>query len=86
MVTDALQMNLLVYMNRYKDKFTEASLRDIFQMIVKAVNNCHEAQILHRDLKPENILVNVDQFGHIADLKLCDFGMSCYIGGSGVDE
>lgn len=30
--------------------------------------------------------MNMDKFGNITELKLCDFGMSCFSGGSGVDE
>lgn len=80
LITDAFQMNLWQYMNRYCNKLTEQMVLDIFFRLVQAVLSCHNNMILHRDLKPENVLINADKNGIVTDLKLCDFGASCQVG------
>lgn len=34
---------------------------------------------VHRDIKPENLLVELDESGHITQLKLADFGLACEV-------
>ena len=42
----------------------------IFQ-ILKAINYCHDMNVVHRDIKPENLLIDPKD-----NLKLCDFGFA----------
>ena len=42
----------------------------IFQLC-KAIELCHNQEIIHRDIKPENLLISNDHL-----LKLCDFGFA----------
>jgi serine/threonine protein kinase len=57
----------------------ESQSRFIIREILDALAYCHSRGVAHRDLKPENILVSAT--GHI---KLSDFGMSKYVGTSGL--
>ena len=78
LVTDALHLNLLEYMNWKYNTLTESEIRDIFRAVVKAVEACHQNGIIHRDIKPENIYLRVEQDGdRILEVKLGDFGLAC---------
>lgn len=39
----------------------------------------HSLGIVHRDIKPENLLVELDETGHVTQLKLADFGLACEV-------
>ena len=39
--------------------------------ICKAIDYCHNKDVIHRDIKPENLLINSDH-----TLKICDFGFA----------
>jgi serine/threonine protein kinase len=60
---------------------TEAHSRFIIGEILDALGYCHAHGIAHRDLKPENLLLSAT--GHV---KLTDFGLSKYVGQSGLCE
>ena len=47
----------------------------ILQMAI-ALQYLHYKNIIHRDIKPENILIGLD-----GNIRLCDFGFSCYNSG-----
>ena len=49
----------------------------IFHQLIDAMVYLHEMNIVHRDIKPENILF--DSYGNV---KLIDFGYSCYYSNS----
>lgn len=49
------------------------TLRFLYQTAL-AVKHLHDSNIIHRDIKPENILL-----GEELEVKLCDFGWSCYM-------
>ena len=78
LVTDLYEMNLFQYMNYNVNKLTESAIRDIFEMVVRALDSCHSTHsIVHCDIKPENILLNTDKTsGKITKLCVCDFGMA----------
>ena len=59
-----------------KERFTEATARDIVAPIFDALIYCHDLEIVHRDIKPENIVL-VNENG--LDVKLIDFGSACRI-------
>ena len=49
------------------------ALRFLYQTVL-GIKYLHDQRILHRDIKPENLLLD-DAF----DIKICDFGWSCYL-------
>lgn len=80
-VTDAMHLNLLEYLDWRHNELTEAEVREIFRSAVRAVAATHRKGIIHRDIKPENILLRVDQDGEqVHEIKLCDFGFACLFG------
>lgn len=46
-------------------------VKDIFQQLCQALQECFDAGVAHRDVKLENILID-----NAGNLKLCDFGMA----------
>ncbi len=65
-------------LEKYLEKETERSYRDIFHIIRQiafALREAHKANIVHRDLKPSNIfLINLD--GDPLFVKVIDFGIA----------
>jgi serine/threonine protein kinase len=59
----------------------EKKIKTIIIQIAEGLKYLHEYGIIHRDLKPHNIIVCVDGSSIIA--KICDFGLSKYIGVNG---
>jgi len=49
----------------------EQKAKELFKIILKGVNECHQLGICHRDLKMENIFVDKN-----GELKIADFGVS----------
>ena len=55
---------------------SERAAAEIVSNITNAVRYCHDRHIAHRDLKLDNILF--EHSGPGAEIKLVDFGLSCY--------
>lgn len=47
--------------------------------LASAMAYLHSLSIVHRDIKPENLLVELDEIGHVTQLKLADFGLACEV-------
>lgn len=60
-----------------KDHYSEKAAKAAIQMVITAVEYCHNNSVVHRDLKPENILYTNAR--EDATLKLADFGLACVI-------
>ena len=53
------QQSLLTLLKQKQNRrFTENEAKKIFLDLTKALNHCHELNIVHRDLKLENVLVD----------------------------
>ena len=51
-----------------------AKSRDVLVSILRAVQYCHDMNVVHRDLKPENLLLVSESDD--ASLKIADFGFA----------
>jgi calcium-dependent protein kinase len=56
--------------------YTEHDAKNLLYKLLTAVNHCHTKHIVHRDLKPENFIFK--DTSDDADVKVIDFGLSCY--------
>ena len=64
---------LFFYINSREGLSEKLALRFLYQTSL-AVRYLHGNKIVHRDIKPENILLDGE-----FNVKLCDFGWSCYL-------
>lgn len=60
-------------------RFPESEARLMIRHLASAMAYLHSLAIVHRDIKPENLLVELDEAGHITQLKLADFGLACEV-------
>lgn len=60
-------------------RFPESEARLMIKHLASAMAYLHSLSIVHRDIKPENLLVELDEAGHINQLKLADFGLACEV-------
>jgi len=56
--------------------YTEQTAKDMCLPILKAIQFCHQNQIVHRDIKPENLLLLDDSEN--SPLKIADFGVATW--------
>lgn len=54
--------------------YSEESARVLCNILLDAMNYCHERNVVHRDLKPENILLSTPQDDN--SIKITDFGLA----------
>ncbi|KAM7277705.1 hypothetical protein ACFE04_004839 [Oxalis oulophora] len=64
--------SLHTLMKNNSEFFTESTLSNIANQMVKGLKYLHDNKIVHRDIKPSNFLVN-DKM----EIKIADFGVSC---------
>lgn len=62
-------IDLFDYLNQ-SGALPEATARNIFRQIARAILHCHANGVVHRDIKDENVLLNL----HTSEAKLIDFG------------
>lgn len=60
-------------------RFPESEARTMVRHLASAMAYLHSLGIVHRDIKPENLLVELDEVGHVTQLKLADFGLACEV-------
>ena len=68
---------LFFYIDAHQGLPERLALRFVYQA-AQALRFIHRRGLIHRDIKPENIILD-SQF----NVKLCDFGWACEVGGSG---
>jgi dual specificity tyrosine-phosphorylation-regulated kinase 2/3/4 len=52
-------------------------VKPLARQLLEALAFCHEHSVVHCDIKPENVVIDVSGFPNI---KLIDFGSSCFVG------
>lgn len=60
-------------------RFSESESRTMIRHLASAMAYLHSLGVVHRDIKPENLLVELDESGHVIQLKLADFGLACEV-------
>jgi serine/threonine protein kinase len=60
----------------------EPIAKNAVKQIAAGLSYCHEKQVVHRDMKCENVLVCAEQITATTQVKLIDFGVAKYIGGT----
>ncbi|KAG1699208.1 hypothetical protein DVH05_014124 [Phytophthora capsici] len=71
LVFEFVEKTILEEIERHPDGLDPLTLKNLMWQLVRAINFCHQHNIIHRDIKPENLLVSRNGV-----LKLCDFGFA----------
>lgn len=71
LVFEYVEKNLLEILEQQPAGLPPEVVRKYIYQLCRAINWCHEHDVVHRDIKPENLLINPDH-----SLKLCDFGFA----------
>ena len=71
LVFEYVEKNLLEILEQQPSGLPPELVRKYIYQLCRAINWCHEHDVVHRDIKPENLLINPDH-----SLKLCDFGFA----------
>jgi len=71
LVFEYVEKNLLEILEQQPSGLPPELVRRYIYQLCRAINWCHEHDVVHRDIKPENLLINPDH-----SLKLCDFGFA----------
>jgi serine/threonine protein kinase len=67
--------------NKELNYLKDIMIETIFKGVVSGISYMHSNKFYHRDIKPSNILV-----GHNGEVKIIDFGCSCYIEDGWMDK
>jgi len=65
-----------------KDHLDEKVAKNVVKQTCAGLKYCHDKEVVHRDLKCENVLVCSDVLTEDTTVKLIDFGVAKYIGGT----
>ena len=86
-----LKKALQKYIEKYDQPFPEEIVQHFMRQIIDAFNYIHARKIIHRDVKLDNILLNYEteedkkNFNLMkAQVKIIDFGFSCFVGKDGL--
>jgi serine/threonine protein kinase len=86
-----LKKALQKYIEKYDQPFPEEIVQHLMRQIISAFKYIHEKNIIHRDVKPDNILLhyeNEEDKKNLnlmkAQVKIIDFGFSCFLGPDGL--
>ncbi|KAL9972819.1 hypothetical protein ACROYT_G019198 [Oculina patagonica] len=71
LVFEFVDHTVLDELERYPNGLDENTVRKVLWQVLRAIEFCHNHNIIHRDVKPENILVSKSGV-----VKLCDFGFA----------
>lgn len=71
LVFEFVDHTVLDELERYPNGLDENAVKKVLWQVLRAIEFCHNHNIIHRDVKPENILVSKSGV-----VKLCDFGFA----------
>lgn len=80
LVMELGEMDLLELINAL-GCIDEDVAREYFRDLIHGLDSCHKVNVVHLDVKPDNLLI-IDDGSTNGRLKLTDFGLSAYIGGT----
>ncbi|XP_066928896.1 cyclin-dependent kinase-like 5 isoform X2 [Clytia hemisphaerica] len=81
LVFEYVEKNMLELLERTPNGVPIPQLKSYIKQLNKAVQWCHQNDVIHRDIKPENLLIS-----NTGLLKLCDFGFARSITDSGTGQ
>jgi len=77
LVFEYVEKNLLEVLEENPSGVDPELVRSYIYQLCKAIQWCHQHDIVHRDIKPENLLINPpSKPTESGQLKLCDFGFA----------
>ncbi|CDW87509.1 protein kinase domain containing protein [Stylonychia lemnae] len=71
LVFEFVEKTLLEILEQRTNGLDQEMVRRYIYQLLKAINYCHNLNVIHRDIKPENLLIMDNSM-----LKLCDFGFA----------
>ncbi|KAF0683496.1 Aste57867_24448 [Aphanomyces stellatus] len=71
LVFEYVEKTILEEIEKNPEGLEPTAIRSLMWQLVRAIQFCHQNNIIHRDIKPENLLVSKNGV-----LKLCDFGFA----------
>ncbi|ETW00409.1 CMGC/CDKL protein kinase, variant 2 [Aphanomyces invadans] len=78
LVFEYVEKTILEEIEKNPEGLDPAVIRSLMWQLVRAIQFCHQNNIIHRDIKPENLLVSKNGV-----LKLCDFGFARTLAAAG---
>lgn len=80
LVTELMHNDLRNYTNKLNHSLDEDCIRLMFVQMLKAVDHCHQHNVIHRDIKQENFLIKFEEDGEtVKEVVLTDFGLACIV-------